>query len=41
LLYNGEKGKISLKYFFYVYYPVHQYLFFILGLYLLKNRILQ
>ena len=26
LLYNGEKGRNSSKYFFYVYYPVHRYL---------------
>lgn len=31
LLYNGEKGKPGLKYFFYIYYPAHQYLFFILS----------
>ena len=37
LLYNGERGKIRLKYLFYAYYPIHQYLFFIVGTYLLKR----
>ena len=23
MLYNGEKGKVNLKYFFYLYYPLH------------------
>ena len=31
LLYNGEKGRSGLKYFFYIYYPAHQYLFFIIA----------
>lgn len=26
-LYNGEKGACSLKWFFYLYYPLHQFLF--------------
>jgi hypothetical protein len=37
MLYNGEKGKTGLKYFFYVYYPAHQYLFFIISVFLLKR----
>ncbi|MCL2813009.1 MAG: conjugal transfer protein TraX [Oscillospiraceae bacterium] len=37
LLYNGGKGKIRLKYLFYAYYPAHQYLFFIISVFLLKR----
>jgi len=40
LLYNGEKGKVRLKYLFYAYYPAHQYLLFILGLYFSQRQIL-
>lgn len=37
LLYNGEKGRIRLKYLFYAYYPAHQYLFFVISVFLLKR----
>lgn len=30
-LYNGQKGRGGLKYFFYVYYPAHQILFFLIS----------
>jgi hypothetical protein len=32
LLYNGKKGKAGLKYLFYIYYPAHQILFYLLTL---------
>ncbi|MCL1794356.1 MAG: conjugal transfer protein TraX [Oscillospiraceae bacterium] len=35
-LHNGERGKIRLKYLFYAYYPLHQYLFFFIAY--LANR---
>ena len=40
LLYNGKKGnksKNGVKYIFYIYYPAHQYLFFIISVYLLRR----
>lgn len=30
MLYNGKKGK-GFKYFFYIFYPVHIYIFYIIG----------
>ena len=33
-LYNGKKGK-SMKYFFYIYYPVHVYILMLIGQYLI------
>lgn len=36
LLYNGEKGR-SLKYLFYIYYPLHVYLLFFIQIF--RNRI--
>ena len=37
LLYNGEKGRGGLKYLFYVYYPAHQILFFLISVSLLDR----
>lgn len=37
LLYNGEKGR-SLKHFFYIYYPAHCYILYILGIVMLKMK---
>jgi len=37
ILYNNEKGKSGLKYFFYIYYPAHQYLLAVLSVYLLNR----
>ncbi|HIT89801.1 MAG TPA: hypothetical protein IAC41_05215 [Candidatus Merdenecus merdavium] len=35
-LYNGKKGR-SFKYFFYIYYPLHQYLLFLIGIFFLNK----
>ncbi|KEI97251.1 conjugal transfer protein TraX [Clostridium botulinum A2B7 92] len=35
-LYNGKKGK-SVKYLFYVFYPAHIYIFYIISVYMMKK----
>lgn len=34
LFYNGKKGKISLKYLFYLFYPLHVWILYIISVYL-------
>ncbi len=36
-LYNGKKGK-GAKYLFYVFYPAHIYIFYIISVYMMKNK---
>lgn len=36
LFYNGERGKLKLKYFFYAYYPLHLALIYLVSLIILK-----
>lgn len=33
-LYNGERGKINLKYFFYIYYPLHLVAIYLISLFI-------
>lgn len=39
-LYNGQRGKWKMKYFFYVYYPLHLALIYIIGMFLVYLNIL-
>ncbi len=35
-LYNGKKGR-GMKYLFYVFYPAHIYIFYIISVYIMKK----
>ena len=37
LLYNGKRGKLKLKYFFYVFYPAHIFILYLIQIWIGKN----
>ena len=39
-LYNGKKGKYNLKYMFYLFYPTHLLIFWLIKLLMLKELII-
>lgn len=39
-LYNGKRGEMNMKYFFYIFYPLHLALIYIIGMFLVYLNIL-
>jgi len=39
-LYNGKRGEMNMKYFFYIFYPLHLALIYIIGMFLVSLNIL-